>query len=677
MTSTPARRIDHAATAAVAAVVVTAHLALSASVPGPSLLWDGTAYLSLARWLAGETTPYLGHLGHYGVGYPLALVPVVWATSSLEGLFDGVRVVNAVAVASTVPALVQIGTRLGGLGRSAALAVAALAAVLPAVTVQSGFEWAESLFVAAVVWSAAAALAWAEQPSTARAVVLALASSLCYLVHPRGLAVAVATFVILAIGRQRIVGIAVLVAALAGGWLLNQRAVDALWNPAVQGQWTSLRNAVTTPSTWGGGALRALGQLWYAQVATVGIAALGAWALVRLVRDRERRASAVAAWWIILALVATFAVSVAKLATATRPDQLVYGRYLDVWSVVLVVLGAGVLAAPHRWRLLRPLVAVGALTGGLTAAVAIGHPSDALSGVSMPLNVIGALVFDLADDARIDVVQATLLALLCGAIVAVVLTALDQRPALIGAALVLATIGASATVAERHVRPFAIDANSSFVLGRVLDLVDEDAPVAYDMAVFDARGTNRYSLANRDRRFTFYDSRRGETPAHDLVISGKDTTDPPAAGAHAVFPEPRREQVLWVLPGPLHDRLAARGFLIGIAGATPPSGFENGDVELVGVRDGRLVVHVAKGAGGAPWVAPGTLPSAGGEVHVEVTIAGRTMRSGLPRTLVPGDEERVVVRGDLPRAGTHAVRVRLVSEGVRDLPEFVGSLRVP
>ena len=659
------------ATAGVVVVVATAHLVLSAPLPGPSLLWDGTAYLSVARWLAGEATPYLGHLGHYSVGYPLLLVPVVWATSSLDGLFDGARLVNAAAIASTVPALALLGERLGGLRRTAALAIAAVAALLPAVAVQSGFEWAESVFAASVVWSAVAALAWAERPTNARAVVLALASAGCYLVHPRGLAVAVATLVVLAVGRQRVAGAAVLVAALAGAWLLNRWAVDTLWNPAVQDQSASLVRTITTPSRWDDAARRGAGQLWYGVVATVGLAAFGALRLVTLARQRPLRGRTLAAGWIVVGVVATFGVAVTKLAAVDRPDQLVYGRYLDPWLVVLTVLGAGAVTVTRRLTVVRA-------TGALAVAVLTVNGTGALEGVVMPLNILGALAFDLTAGARVDVAAITALALIAGAVVAVVLTAIDRHPALVGAVLAIVAVGAGASVAERHVQPFAVDANGSFVLGDVLDLVDEDAPIAYDMAVFDARGTNRYQLANRDRRFTFFDSRRGEVPAHDLVVAGKDLATPPAPGARPVFPEPHRVQVLWVLAGPLQDELAARGYVIGMAGESPPPGFQRGDVEVVGVRDGRVEVRVTKGDGGAPWLAPGTLPAAGGEVALDVTVAGRTTRARLSRTVLPGDEARVLVAlRTAPPPGTHDVRVRLVSPGLSGMPEAVASLRFP
>lgn len=662
---------------AVALGVVGVHLWLSAPLPGPSLLWDGTAYLSLARWLAGEATPYLGHLGHYGVGYPLVLVPVVWMTSSLDGLFDGVRAVNAIAVATTVPALVVLGTRLGGLERSAALAVAAAAALVPAVAVQSGFEWAESVFLASVMWTAVAALVWAERPSTGRSVVLALASAGTYLVHPRGLAVAVATVVVLALSRRRgIVGLAVLLVALGGAWLLNQRAIDALWNPAVVGQWGTVVDTVTTPSAWGGATLRGLGQLWYALVATVGLVTLGVLVLARLARERPVAGRALAAWWVIVAMIATLGVSVTKLAAGTRPDQLVYGRHLDPWLPLLMVLGAGALMASSRRRNLGS-AAISLAGAGILATVVVTSHGDALEGVFMPLNVLGVLAFDPSTDARIDVVVITAGALVAGVAVTAAIALFRRRPALLGVVLVAGAVAASASVADRHVAAFAEDANRSFVLGEVLDLVDQDAPVAHDMAVFDARGTNRYSLADRDRRFTFYDSRLEEAPPHDLVIAGKDPAHPPAPGARVIFPEPRREQTLWVLAGPLQDRLAAGGFLIGLPGTVPGPGFGNGDVELVAVRGRAVVVRVAKGNGGAPWVAPGTLPAASGEVTVVVTVGGRTTRLPLPRTLVPGDEEEMTVPLRDPPSGTHVVRVRVVSSGVRVMPDDVGSLRFP
>lgn len=662
--ATTAHRLAVVATAAGVAVAV---LWLSAPLAGPSLLWDGTAYLSLARWLAGEATPYLGHLGHYSVGYPLVLVPVVWLTSSLDGLFDGARVVNALAVASTVPALVVLARRLTALDRWASLAFAGAAALTPAIAVQAGFEWSESVFVATVTWSAVTAARWASAKTDGRAAAFGAVSAAAYVVHPRGLAVVLATVLVLIVaGRRGIVGLIALLLALGAGELLNRTAIEELWNPAVASQSAALVDTVTMPSRWDDAAVRGVGQLWYALVATAGLAVVGFGALAARARQWRAEVS-----WLLLAVVTTAGVSVAKLATQTRPDHLVYGRYLDPWLPVLAIVGVGTLVA-MSWRA-RVACASGAVAaiGVLTAVLHASHDGDAFDGVFLPLNALSAVALDWSGNGVIDV---TAISVAAAVLTLAVLLSAATAPRVAGVAFAVVALAGSVAVLDRHVRPFSDEANAAFVLGGVLDRVDRDAPVAYDMRVFDARGTNRYALADRDRTFTFYDSARAERPAHDLIVAGKDVARPPVRGARPIFPEPNHEQTLWVAPGGLQDRLAARGFVIALPGADPGAAFGNGAAELVGVDGDGVRVRVHKDAGGAPWLAPGSLPASGGAVTVAVTVDGRTWRHPLPRTLLPGDAVTVVVPVDVG-TGEHVVRVLLETDLPATMPADMASLR--
>lgn len=652
-----------AVTAATAAAIGGFHLWLSSRVPGPSLLWDGTAYLSMARWLAGEATPYLGDLGHYGIGYPILLVPAVWATSSIEGLFGGVRILNAAAAASALPALVILGRRVGGLPWTVAVPAAAAGLLLPSVAVQAGFEWPESVLVTAIAWTAVAALRFAERPAAGRAAVLAAAAAGSYLVHQRALALVVATGVVLLVaGRPGRAGVALLVVLTVAATLLHQWAADALWAPGSPSQLSSGVETATSPATWPDAARRGAGQLWYALVATAALAPL---AVVWLVRRRQV--------WVLLAFGATLGIAVLKLAGRPRPDHLVYGRYLDGWLPILVVLGVAALLALPRRRA-AAVAAVGIVSMVALAVVVVATAgSGAFDGVYMPLNVLGVLPF--RSGSGIDVAEMTIAGAAAACLVAGL--GLPRRvPALYGAGLAGCAALASIVVAgDRNLTTFAASANSEYVLAGILDDVDPDAPVAIDLATFDPRAAGRYGLVDRDRRFTRYQG-DAEPPPHDLVISGKDPASPPAPGARVVFPEPARVPTLWVLPGPLQDRLASRGFLVA-ASPDPPARFRVGTVELTGVRDGRVVVRVAKGPGGAPWLAPSSLPGGHGEVEVAVTVAGRTSVAPLPTTLLPGQAVTVAVDVGDVAPGEHRVLARLrgASQPLAGMPKTVGSLR--
>src|SRR5690606_7847671 len=112
-----------------------------------------------------------------------------------------------------------------------------------------------------------------------------------------------------------------------------------------------------------------------------------------------------------------------------------------------------------------------------------------------------------------------------------------------------------------------------FQLGHALEAIGARGPVAYDRVVYDARATNLYELQSPGRTLTFYDRRQGEPPPYEVVDTSKDVARPPVPGARVVFPEPSQPQTLWVLPGPLQDRLAREGYLVAPAGTELPPAF--------------------------------------------------------------------------------------------------------
>jgi hypothetical protein len=111
-----------------------------------------------------------------------------------------------------------------------------------------------------------------------------------------------------------------------------------------------------------------------------------------------------------------------------------------------------------------------------------------------------------------------------------------------------------------------------------------------------------------------------------------------------VFPEPRADQALWVLPGGLQDRLVAGGFVSGapldrVAIVHAP--------ERLSMRAGSertVTIRVTHPAGGAPW--PSLFDVDGGTGAVRVVASwpdGTSTISELPRTLLPGETAEVQV----------------------------------
>lgn len=575
-------------------------MVLASRVPGPSLLWDGQGYLGAARWIARDDWPLLGELDFYHPAYGALLAPSIWVGASPMGLFRWAQAVNVLSIVALALALGALARTLLPEGRTWMAATAAGCAY-PALVVQAGFEWPEVAFAA--VFAMAALVAWRE-----RWLGLAVATVGLYALHPRGLGVVAVTAAVL-LARRRWPAIVVLLAGTAGVQLVNRLALDALYNPGRRSAAGSAVDTLTDVAAWPDIALRAAGHGWYLLVATLGLAGVAVWSLVRHRRPPDL--------WLLGAVLAVLAASAIQLAERGRPDHLVYGRYVESMAPVLVVVAC---------RALRPvplLAALGAaaVLGGIAVT---GNPSGAFDGVPAWVNVPVLALFD-----DIDVARATAGALAAALVLAIVAW---RSPALALAGFAAFGLGAGWGAHLDELERFAVDANRTYVMG---DELAGFATVSYDVDAYDTLAGNRYQWAHPGLELPYW--RRGDEPAA-AVLSRKGP--PPVDGARIVAMEPQRDLATWVVPGPRFDELAAQGRLVLAQGAPVDETFDDVTVEPLG--DGR--VRITRGSGTAPWVPDGALP---GDVGlVRLVVGGEEVH--LPNLLHPG--ESVVLR--LPDGAT-------------------------
>lgn len=562
----PRRRatLDHplAAVGIAFGLLLPLHLWLSRHVPGPSLLWDGQGYLGTARWLARVDVPYLGDLVFYHAGYPALLAPLFRLLSSPAAVFRGALAVNAVAASAGFVGLVHLGRSAFGLTRRRALGLAGLASVYPAVLLQSGFEWAESVFVA--TFSGCVLLAWTflRRRSAPAATALGVATAFLYAVHPRGVGMVVATaglFGIVALGDRRRgpaagVGLAALAAGMVvTGWV-HAASRAALWAAGTGPASVGLAERLAEPAVWPEMALRAAGQLWYLAVVSLGLAVLGVVLLVSLAAGRWPQsddlgpARRVLAVYLLGAMAAMALSSVVQITTHTRVDHLVYGRYNEGFLPLLLVAGGAWLLGPAgaRARLTLGLATVTAITL-LGAVVVAGNSPGAFSGDIAGVNVLGALMMDRTDPDHLDVVLVTVVALIAVIALAVVSV---RRPAVAATLVGVAFLASAVDLQRRVTTPVADVANHTYVLAPQVDrFAAEGVPVSYDLAAHDLLAANRYQFQLLGRPFVFFDSAAGEEPPSGVVIASKSWGERRAAG-RLVFAEPHHDQALWVIESP-------------------------------------------------------------------------------------------------------------------------------
>lgn len=458
---------------------------LARAVVGPFTYSDELGYVAVGRALVGEAPALFGP--DYAPGYGTVLAPL--AALLEPGRLHGVaQLLNAAAGAALVPVLFLVATRIAELPRWLAVAAAGVAASSAALVVQSTMLLPEALFA---LVTATAVLAVHGLLRGGRSPVAVAAGGLAgttYALHTRGAAIVVAFVVVLALaatlGRLPLRAAAVAVVAAAVPVLAAQAlrawANDRLYPLDVLGKDAgTLRAIVDVPLAV---AQVGTGHLWYPVFATLGIAGLGVAAGLLWVRDDARSSRGLTAAFVLLALAGAAVLSgVAMHQTALvdpdRADKVVYGRYVEQWVPVLVVLAP---ALGRRWRG-RAVIAVAAFSLGVAWMVDTAYPDSTWARPVAWHNVAALRVVPVWFD-RLYVVRA---AVVVAVVVLVVHTLVLRAPtwkawfAPLAAVLVVNVAGAVDTV-DGWADPASRHWAATHDLGPLLEELDE--PVAIDVS---------------------------------------------------------------------------------------------------------------------------------------------------------------------------------------------------
>jgi hypothetical protein len=561
-------------------------VALAVPGGGPILTEDALGYMGNARWLAGISEPDFRGAHFYSFGYSLVVAPIYRLGLSASEVVVAVQVLNAAfatAVALPLAALVaRVRPTLGPRAKWAGLA----ASLAPPLLLQPAFLWPETLLPllfalwALVVWRAV------HVPGRGDAVVAAVLAVALLAVHDRTVAVVAATAVYLvglAVVRRRhrwrvvetLVAVAVLVGGVVAVRALAARMVEVLWRG------TDPTNAERAgrmidrlgPAHWADHLEYGTGQIWYLAASTAGLVVVGAVVAVvgatAVVRRRPVGARRDGLPWLAVVLGTAGVLAAGVVFTrGERVDQLVYGRYNEVWSPVLLALGLAWLVS-RTWRV-KAAVAAGALPAlvGLGWALTALVPVDRLQGNVMRLNILGVLGLELLGrgDAeggldRIGVVPVSVLAGVLLAVVALV--------AVTGARPAAGVLGAAFVALAVHTHVEALAGFRSGTLGHLTVAaravegsgVDPGEPIAYDTRTGKQQARKVLQFWVGDDRLVHVPDLDRSLP--DLVIS----RDEGLAGrcyepiaTQAVGGQPDGYQVLWRrVPGCTPDPDAAPG----------------------------------------------------------------------------------------------------------------------
>lgn len=536
-----------------------ARFALSLIRSGPVLVADEMGYLGNARRIAGGIDSQMELAPFYRAGYSLLIAPLLKLSSDPTVQYHLVLVLNAALAASVFPLLYHLLARFAAVPSRVALWAALAGAAYPAITVLSQVAMSENaLFPLVCVWLicfAGLLAADARRSQLLWATALGAATGGLWMVHNRMIVAIVVALV--GIGwllyRRRIrveavvAAVAMIVLFVLGTHLLDSFVTDHNYSGSAPDEFTQRMHEIFHFAGMRTALANLLGQSWYLLVATFGLAAA---VVVDFLRGRPGRSDqgsgardpsrpAVA---VLLALTGLLLlISASAFPERTRPDMLIYGRYVEVVSPALIAFGIAALARARLWRSVAwPLTGFAILTGAVVVIRATASDPDpanrwnisALPFVTMQLGpavligavaiaLIGASLLRLASDRGIRALGATAVALFFAVVV----------------------YGAWNPVrsSERAVYP------SGWSSPQAAAEAAGDEPVAYDLDAYEPIGLYAFQWFLPHNRLILFHGDREAPPAR-LVISGRSYgRDHPGGDAVEVWSSGERDQSLWRL----------------------------------------------------------------------------------------------------------------------------------
>lgn len=380
----------------------------------PMISWDELGFIVQAQRLAGvPVTVNMGTAPYYHAGYSLLLVPVLWLTQDPLLAYKGFLLVNAVLAALLVPLLVSIGEAFGFRRSPAMLLAAVIVSLWPSHFFVSYYAWSEALFRLVFVANVWALTRLTLRPGAWWAILFSASAAGLYAVHPKALlilllapAVLVLLRMIRVLDTRSVLAALVLFVALTAAEMLAMGYLHAtLWDEDAYSAGDTLAGRLLRPEALFTGLVVVMGQLWYQLAASLGLAGLGLWLLVRRTLPPGAAVSRLIAGYATAAVLAVAAASVVQMLDPVRVDHIAYGRYIDGASVLPLWLGLCWLVFGERGEGQRAAgliaVAIVVVAGGVLASLPLmsgldpAHP-EAVAGLgwifrggSSPLQFFG------------------------------------------------------------------------------------------------------------------------------------------------------------------------------------------------------------------------------------------------------------------------------------------------
>lgn len=417
----------------------------------------------------------------YPIGYGVVTAAADVIGGSLSRAFHVSLVANMVFAFLAAWCLVTIGRRIFNFTLETSVVAAGVMLLMPGVAATTTLVWSESLVQFSFVFVVLVVYQYLASPNTRTALVVGVVAGLLPAVHGRFtllIPIVVITLIISTVREKIPVRFTVtahvaLVVFLALSRFGNSWLKDTFYPNASNRESGALRK-VSNPSWWDEIFHLVTGHAWYVIASSFGIAVVGAYVIVRYLRSSERWQERTTIAFMAVSCVFLLATSAIALASATRGDIHIYGRYVDAFAPLLVFLGvAGLLTFSRTSRFVWIVGAASIIAIALMHVLVFREDRNPPPGYGRH-NVLGLeLVRDITDARAIWPFALVAFAFASGVIL---ISLVSKKVAVLGLAALLAW---GTSTAIDTVRP-GLFAMNEVEIPHVLDDIGNDAVIGFD-----------------------------------------------------------------------------------------------------------------------------------------------------------------------------------------------------
>lgn len=325
---------------------------LSLGFNGPAYLQDEIGYLAKAAFFSGKS---IDAASSYHAGYSVLLAPLFLITTDISKIWTGIAALNAALWTGSLFMLYRLIPLLHPSAQPREiLAGIAGVATYPVWATLTGYAFPSPLVVSISLLSLLL-LNWLIEGGWRSPTALSVCAGLIFWAHPTGLAIITALAITIAITAPRanrfkillkylfITGVLVIAyKAMIHSWI-NQAMTPAGFQPISHYKtYTEVLEKLTDPAVIGRSALRLMGELSYLIISTLGVFVVGAWSLLKSLKNGLASTQAALSFCSLamlmgIALMAALQLETFELANDIQHWQ--YGRYIDAALPPILAIG--------------------------------------------------------------------------------------------------------------------------------------------------------------------------------------------------------------------------------------------------------------------------------------------------------------------------------------------------